>query len=198
MNFCVNTCGECIRTHANTGNYLLRNCCSKVFAPLPTSFIDIMAVPSRPNFLQRILFKKKCSGTISFVKIQIASEWRCATLVCSFQTSVIIDFLMVWWGFLRKCKPPDQEKITWLPQESGKKKKHKDQHFGSGDCRVGWGVFHVEGWWSKSSFPPLEICFPWVSKGGTWDVLELAGMSRTTGHIQKVCAKKVYVLIFRP
>ena len=38
-----------------------------------------------------------------------------------------------------------------------------------------WGVgfFHSKGWWSKSSFPPSKVCCPWVSKGGTWDVLEI-------------------------
>ena len=34
----------------------------------------------------------------------------------------------------------------------------------------GVGVFHVKGWWPKSSCSPSEVCLPWVSKGGIWDV----------------------------
>ena len=28
----------------------------------------------------------------------------------------------------------------------------------------GVGVFHVKGWWPKSSCPPSKVCLPWVSK----------------------------------
>ena len=34
----------------------------------------------------------------------------------------------------------------------------------------GVGVFHVKGWWPKSSCPPSKVCLPWVSKRGNWDV----------------------------
>ena len=34
----------------------------------------------------------------------------------------------------------------------------------------GVGVFHAKAWVSKSSFPPSKVCFPWVSREGTWDV----------------------------
>ena len=59
---------------------------------------------------------------------------------------------------------------------SGKKKEHKDDLLGSGDCRVGWGsstrrVFHVKGWWSKSSFPTSRVCGLLGSRReGTWHV----------------------------
>ena len=35
---------------------------------------------------------------------------------------------------------------------------------------MGWGVFHAKGWGSKSLCPPSKVCFPWVSREGTWDV----------------------------
>ena len=29
----------------------------------------------------------------------------------------------------------------------------------------GVGVFHVKGWWPKTSCPPSKVCLPWVSIG---------------------------------
>ena len=56
----------------------------------------------------------------------------------------------------------------------------------------GVGVFRAKGWWLKSSCSPLKVCVLWVSKRGIWDVPgNFAGMSRTPGGVQKVCAKKV-------
>ena len=56
----------------------------------------------------------------------------------------------------------------------------------------GVGVFHAKGWWPKSSCPPLTVCLPWLSKKGIWDVPGIfAGMSRSRGGVQKVCAKRV-------
>ena len=34
----------------------------------------------------------------------------------------------------------------------------------------GVGVFHVKGWWPKSSCSPSKVCLPWVSKRGISDI----------------------------
>ena len=58
------------------------------------------------------------------------------------------------------------------------------------------GVFHAKGWGSKSSCPPSKVCLSLgfeernLGRPGTF-----AGMSRTFGGVQKVCAKK-FVRIF--
>ena len=65
----------------------------------------------------------------------------------------------------------------------------------------GVGVFWAKGWGSKSSCHPPKVCFPWVSKDSEGGSLgypgNFAGISRTAGGVQKVCAKK-FMLIFRP
>ena len=43
---------------------------------------------------------------------------------------------------------------------SGKRREHKDELFGSGRPPGGVGVFHSEGWGSKSSCPPSKFCLP--------------------------------------
>ena len=56
----------------------------------------------------------------------------------------------------------------------------------------GVGVFHAKGWWPKSSCPPSKslssLGFEERNLGCPGN---FAGMSRTPGGVQKVCAKKV-------
>ena len=62
---------------------------------------------------------------------------------------------------------------------------------------VGWGSFTRRGGGRKVRALPPKVCLPWVSKRGIWDVPGIfAGMSRTPGGVQKVCAKK-FARIFR-
>ena len=73
------------------------------------------------------------------------------------------------------------------------RKSAQRQLVGSRDCRVGWGVFHAKGRWSKKLFPSLEsVCFWGVLKEGPWDVREFAGMSRASGGVQEVGANQIY------
>ena len=61
----------------------------------------------------------------------------------------------------------------------------------------GVGVFRAKGGWPKTSCPPSEVCLPWVSKGGIWDVPEfLPGCPGPLAVFKKFVQKK-FVSIFR-
>ena len=48
----------------------------------------------------------------------------------------------------------------------------------------------MKGWWSKSSCSPSKVCFPWVWKGGTWDILGiLPGCPGLLGLFKKLVQK---------
>ena len=73
-----------------------------------------------------------------------------------------------------------------------RKKEHKDFNFWARRLPGGMGVFHAKGCGSKSSFPPsrkfvFSLGFEGENLGCPGN---FAGMSRTPGDVQKVCAKK--------
>ena len=56
----------------------------------------------------------------------------------------------------------------------------------------GVGVFHAKGWWPKKFVPSLEsLCSLGFEERNLGCRGNFAGMSRTPGDVQKVCAKKV-------
>ena len=61
---------------------------------------------------------------------------------------------------------------TGMPQTQARKKKKSTKiNFLGRRLSGGVGVFHAKGWGSKSSRPPSKVCFPWVSREGSWDIL---------------------------
>ena len=61
----------------------------------------------------------------------------------------------------------------------------------------GVGVFHLKGWWPKTSCLPSKVRLPWVSKGGIRDVPRiLLGCPGPLAAFKKLVQKK-FVCIFR-
>ena len=58
----------------------------------------------------------------------------------------------------------------------------------------GVGVFHLKGWWSKSSYPPSKVCFPWVSSGMPQEFCQ--DVPDPWGCSKSLCKKKL-MLIYR-
>ena len=75
---------------------------------------------------------------------------------------------------------------------SGKKKGAQRLTFWVRRPPGGVGVFHVKGWWSKTSCSPSKLCLPWVSKRGIWDVPGiLPGCPGPLGVFKKFVQKQV-------
>ena len=82
---------------------------------------------------------------------------------------------------------------------SGKKEEHKDQFFGPGDCRVGWGSSMRRGGGRKVNSLNRKFVFQLGFGGGKLGCSgKFAGMSQTLGGVQKACARKVCAHFLTP
>ena len=60
------------------------------------------------------------------------------------------------------------------------------------------GVFHAQRWWAEKFVPSVESLSSFgFEEKNLGCPGNFAGMSRTPGGVQKVCAKKTFVRIFR-
>ena len=94
-------------------------------------------------------------------------------------------------------KLPKMAKMAGVTQANQERKKSTKINFWVRRPPGGMGVFHVKGWWPKSSCPPSKVCFPWVLREGIWDVPGiLLGCPGPLGVFKKFVQKK-FVRIFR-
>ena len=115
------------------------------------------------------------------------SQQRCATKVTRFLFLLVSEKILVRDKSLhRRFFHAEYDWTTGVPdnRNSGKKKEHKDELFGSGDRPLGWGE-------SKKFVPSLEsLSFLGFEERNLGCPGNFAGMSRTPGGVQKVCAIK--------
>ena len=73
---------------------------------------------------------------------------------------------------------------------SDKKKGPKINSFGPQTAGLDGCFFLTKGWGSKGSFPHSKVCFPWVSREGTWGVPGiLPGCPGSLGCLKSLCKK---------